>query len=338
MTVLVTGGSGLVGAHVIRALRDRGLAVRALVRPASRAAVAALGAEPALGDVTDAAAWRAAARGVSGIVHAAAWVAPHAPRDAFFAVNVGGTRQAIAAARESGARLVHVSSVAVYGRAYATAAGPGAVDEDFPFGPIWAHDYYAQSKRAAEDALWEESARGGFEAVAIRPDVIYGEYDRLFTPRVARLIRRGWVPQIGTGDNRLACVYAGNVARAIELALESPRAPGRAFNVTDDGPGAFTQRGLVDAFAAALGARPRRLRVSYPVARFATSLWARGRLWLRPGAYPGLGGAAVRFLVADNPYTADRARRELGWTPVVAPADAVRRAVRWLAANEKPGP
>src|SRR5438034_8592996 len=68
MSVLVTGASGLVGSHVVEALVARGEPVRALVRPASRAAVLPLGAEAVTGDVTDPAAWQAAARGVRAIV------------------------------------------------------------------------------------------------------------------------------------------------------------------------------------------------------------------------------------------------------------------------------
>src|SRR5205807_3609641 len=72
MTVLVTGASGLVGSHVVQALVSGGERVRALVRPASREAVVRLGAEAMAGDVTDAAAWDSAGRGVRPIVHAAA--------------------------------------------------------------------------------------------------------------------------------------------------------------------------------------------------------------------------------------------------------------------------
>ena len=129
MTVLVTGGSGLVGSHVIEALRSRGMPVRALVRAPSRPMVEALGAETVIGDITDPGAWRRAAAGVGAIVHAAALVAQPVAFATFEAVNVGGTRLAIAAARSAGARLVHISSVAVYGRVAAYAAGRG--------GPAW---------------------------------------------------------------------------------------------------------------------------------------------------------------------------------------------------------
>src|SRR3989442_155611 len=91
MTVLVTGASGLVGSHVVEALVARGETVRALVRPASRAAAAPLGAEAVAGDVTDPAGWQRAAHGVRAIVHAAAIVHRRGPPWPSVARNVAGT-------------------------------------------------------------------------------------------------------------------------------------------------------------------------------------------------------------------------------------------------------
>jgi nucleoside-diphosphate-sugar epimerase len=322
---------------VIRALRETGTPVRALVRPASRHLVAGPGVEVTDGDVTDERAWRHAARGVSGIIHSAAVIAQRGTRADFFDVNVGGTRLAVTAARAARVRLVHLSSVAVYGRGDAYAAGAGGVDEEFTFGALAAHDFYAQSKRESERVLWEGVA-AGIDAVALRPNVIYGEGDRLFSPRVLAAIRQGMVPQVGAGTNHLSCVYAGNVAAAALLALRAPAARGRAFNTTDDGPERHTQRGFADAFADALGIRLRRIRLPYPVALVAVDLWARWQMIKSPGKYPGVGGAAVRFLGEENPFVAERARVELGWTPVMSPREAVRRTVAWLLENEKPGP
>lgn len=336
MTVLVTGGSGLVGSHVIRALRREGTPVRALIRPASRHLVEGPGVEVVEGDVTDEQVWRRAARGVSGIIHSAALIAQRGTWNDFSRVNVGGTRLAVAAARAARVRLVHLSSVAVYGRGTAYAAGAGGVDEGFRFGPIDGHDYYAHSKRESEQVVWD-AVGAGVDAVALRPNVIYGEGDRLFSPRVLAAIRLGLVPQVGPGTNHLSCVYAGNVAAAALLALRTPAAGGRAFNTTDDGPECHTQRGFSDAFADALGIRVRRVRLPYPVARVAVDLWARWLTIRTPGKYPGVGASAVRFLAEENPFVAERARQELGWRPITSPRDAVRRTVSWLLENEKPG-
>jgi nucleoside-diphosphate-sugar epimerase len=320
-----------VGSHVVDTLRSRGERVRALVRNESRSAVEALGAEPVIGDVTDGEAWRRAAEGVRGIVHAAALVAPRAPLADFERVNVGGTRCAIEAARASGARLVHVSSVAVYGRSVAYAAGRGAVDEDFPFQPISERDFYARTKRMAEELLRNEAVRGGLSAAVIRPNVIYGERDRLFTPRLIATVRRGVVPQIGPGTNHLSCVYAGNVASAIVAALDAPFAPDvRAYNVTWDAPPHLTQREFFGAFAEALGVRPVRLPMPIPFVQLGVSLWNIALRLLRPGRYAGLAGAAVWFVVGENPYAAERIRAELGWTPPFETRTAIQRAVSWF--------
>src|SRR5437870_12817900 len=98
MSVLVTGASGLVGSHVVEALAARGEPVRALVRPASRAAVLRLGAGAVAGDVTGPAAWQAAARGVRAVVHGGASVQRRAwwGRDA--SGEGGGQRRRVNAA------------------------------------------------------------------------------------------------------------------------------------------------------------------------------------------------------------------------------------------------
>ncbi|HVH09685.1 MAG TPA: NAD(P)-dependent oxidoreductase [Gemmatimonadales bacterium] len=184
MTVLVTGASGLVGSHVVAALRERGERVRALVRPASREVVAGLGAEAVVGDATDAGAWTRAAQGVDAIVHAAAIVGRRASWEAYLAANLEATRLATAAAADARARLVHLSSVAVYRGTAAYHVGAARRTEAEPFGPIPERDFYGRSKRMAEAVVREAAERGTIDAVALRPDVIYGERDRLFTPRV----------------------------------------------------------------------------------------------------------------------------------------------------------
>ncbi len=327
MTVLVTGASGLVGSHVVEALVARGEPVRALVRPAAREAAERLGAEAVVGDVSDPAAWPAAARGVRAIVHAAAIVQRRATWPQYVAVNVGGARLAAEAARTTGARLVHVSSVAVYSGSAAYPTRSEHRDEEYAFRPIEPLDYYGRSKRMAEEVVREAAAPGGIQAVALRPTVIYGERDRLFTPRVLRALRLRVVPQIGAGTNRLACVYAGNVAAAALAALEAPLPGFRAYNVTSDGPPALSQREFFAAFAAALGRRYRPVPIPRPLARLVIGLFTA----------PRLARAGVAFLSGDNPYVDERAGRELGWSPPTPAPRAIARTAAWFLENEKPG-
>lgn len=334
MTVLVTGGAGLVGSHVLEALRARGARggppPRALVREKSRAIVEGFGAEAVVGDVTDAATWERAARGVTAIVHAAALVVTRDSLEEFTRVNVGGTRLAIEAARRSGARLIHVSSVAVYGRTEVYAAGKGRVTEDYAFQPLPDSDFYARTKRAAEQLVQQEAERSGFSGVAIRPNVIYGARDRLFTRRLVANLKRGLVPKIGPGTNHLSCVYAGNVAAAIVAALDAPARPGfRAYNVTRDAPPELTQREYFTTFAQALGRRggPRFIPVPVLGLQLGIGIWTTLLRLVSPGRYAGLGGAAIGFLLGENPYSIERIRAELDWSPPFDTRAAIARSV-----------
>jgi len=329
VTVLVTGAAGLVGTHVLEALRARGERPRALAREHSRAIVESFGAEPVIGDVTDAVTWDRAARGVSTIVHAAALVVTRDAFEEFTRVNVGGTRLALEAARRNGARLIHVSSVAVYGRSEVYAAGKDGATEDYPFQPLPSADFYARTKRAAEQLVQQEADRHSLSAIAIRPNVIYGERDQLFTRRLVATLKRGFVPQIGPGTNHLSCVYAGNVASAIVAAIDAPAQPGfRAYNVTRDAPPPLTQREYFATFAEALGRRPRFIPVPVGLIGFGMAAWTVLLKTLFPGRYAGLGGAAMSFMLGDNPYSIDRIGRELGWTPPFDTRTAIARSVR----------
>src|SRR2546422_9700 len=339
VTVLVTGAAGLVGTHVLDALRARGERPpsRALVREHSRAVVEAFGAEAVVGDVTDVITWQRAAQGVHAIIHAAALVASHDSFEEFTRVNVGGTRLAIDAARRTGARLIYISTVAVYGRTAVYAAGErrGGVTEDYPFQPLPATDFYARSKRAAEQLVQQEAARGGPAAVAIRPNVIYGERDLLFTRRLIANLKRRFLPRIGPGTNHLSCVYAGNVASAILAALDAPAKPGfRAYNVTRDASPLITQREFFETFAEMLGVRPLRIPVPVAVIRAGVFGWSLLMRLLLPGRYTALGNAAMSFILGENPYSIERIRTELGWTP---PFDTRTAITRTVAETKSPG-
>ena len=329
MKVFVTGGTGLVGGHAIRQLRSRGDAVVALARSdAAAAALEKLGAAALRGDIRDAAAVERNVAGADATVHAAAMVTGRTGFAAYHAANVVPTEAIAAAAARHGRRLVYLSSVAVYGRRDTYAGGPGSVSEDFGLDrPPHEGDYYARSKRDAELALWRVVEATGLRAAALRPCVIYGEGDRQFAPRLARALRltRGVVPLIGGGRNVLSVVYAGNVAAAAIAALDRPDAVG-PFNVANDG--AITVRGFFERFAAGLGLRLR------PVSVPAALAWAGARAvdaafgLLRPRGPVAMLRGTVQFLGSDNPYTSERARRELAWAPETAPEDAAERTGR----------
>ncbi len=325
---LVTGATGMLGSHVVERLREDGWDVRALVRDpvGQRALLDEIGAEPARGDVLDARSARDAAVGCDLVVHAAAVITPHGGWERFRTVNVEGTANVVAAARDAGARLVQVSSVAVYGMAARyEAATP--VGESLALRPLPAHDHYGRSKRESEAVALDAHRRGELWATAVRPAVIYGRRDRQFVPRLARLARAGVVPLPGGGHATLAVVHAANVADATVLAARTDAAGGEAYNVANDFD--VTVAEFFRLASVGLGRPVRVVPIPEPLAR-AGVLALRPALGLvgRSGVGAMLDGT-LRFATSDNPFTSARARRELGWAPRIRPEEGVPDAFRW---------
>jgi nucleoside-diphosphate-sugar epimerase len=328
---LVTGATGLVGSHVVQRLTSEQWDVRALVRdPRASAWAGDLGVtEFVRGDVLDAAAYAAAAKGCEAIFHTAAAITPGAGDwESYRRVNVDGTQAAIGAAKESGARLLHVSSVAVYGPTARFQESGAKTVESLPLATLPEHAFYARSKRESEQLVLDAHAAGDIWATAIRPDVIYGRRDRQFVPRMARLLRRAhFFPLPGGGKNTLAMIHASSVADAAFRAVTTDAAGGKAYNVANEDP--VTLREFVQFAAYGLDTTVIPVPIPLPVLKGALAATKRIVKWLHlPGA-TALQHATLGFVARDNPFSSELAQRELGWSPVVSPREAIPDAFNW---------
>jgi nucleoside-diphosphate-sugar epimerase len=330
-TALVTGATGQVGRHVVERLLRDGWTVRALVRDMHAAAsLRELGVELAHGDVLDTASFIAAAANREVIFHTAAAVTPSGGWEAFRRPNVEGTENAVRAATSAGARLVHVSSVAVYGGTARYRDGL-LTDETAPLAPLRESDFYARSKRESEAIVMQACASGAIWATAVRPDVIYGRHDRQFVPRVARLLRRGFAPLIGTGSTTLAIVQVENVVDGMVRAAMSDTARGRVYNLANDFD--VSAADFFQYAATGLGVRLRTVRVPFALAKGAERA-VLGMARIIPGSrVQAVSFSAVDFLGKNNPFSSQRARDELGWDPQVRPEFGVSDAFAWSAAH-----
>jgi nucleoside-diphosphate-sugar epimerase len=326
---LVTGATGLVGSYIVERLHADGWSVRALVRDAARASwLQPLGAELFTGDVLDADAFTRAAASCDGIFHCAAAILPErAEWEAYRATNLDGTRNAIAAARAAGARLLHVSSVAVYGGASRYRDTP--TDETVVLPPLPETAFYARSKRESEAMVLEAHRRGEIWACAVRPDVIYGKRDRQFVPRIGKVIARGFFPLLGGGRSTLAIVHAGNVADGAVRAIQTDIAGGKAYNLANDYD--VTVRDFVRLAAQGLRRRVMLVPVPMILAKTVFKLMTMLIGVARRGAALSQAGGAVAFVSHDNPFSSDRAKRELGWAPPIRPEIGIPEAFRWWA-------
>jgi nucleoside-diphosphate-sugar epimerase len=244
---------------------------------------------------------------------------------------VEGTRNAIAAAAAATARLVHVSSVAVYGAAerYERGGGGGRTDEDSSLATIPDDSFYARSKRESEQLVMEAHAAGRIWATAVRPSVIYGPHDRQFVPRIARMLRRGVAPVVGDGGTTMAIVHAANVADGMVRAAAHGEAGGRAYNLANDF--SVTVAEFFRLAGVGMGVTVHLLPIPYLVARGGLGLFRLVAPLVGGNRFKALASASLDFISRDNPFSSQRARRELGWDPPVRPDEGVPDAFRWWA-------
>jgi len=264
--ILVTGGTGFVGSHLVEALLGRGHAVVCLARDPAKAARLFGERAPKLaaGDILDAEALRRACEGVEAVAHLAGLTAARS-RAEFFRVNWEGTRALVdaAAARGEVRRFVHVSSLAAAGpapRGVPLGDGEGS-------GPV---SHYGASKRAGEEAVRRLAA----EWTILRPPAVYGPRDREFL-RLFRAAAWGLAPLFGDGSQELSLVYATDLAEAVVRCVEAG-APGAVLYPAHEEIVTARELALEIASAAAPGRAPRLLRVPRSAVR--------PLLWLTGGA------------------------------------------------------
>jgi dihydroflavonol-4-reductase len=322
--VCVTGATGFIGSAIVRALVDRGCTVRAMVEPAiDQTNIAKLDVEVLEADVRDADAVRRGLTGASVVFHTAALYRFWARRrQLFYDVNVGGTRNVLAAARSSGCGVVYTSTVGTIGlRADGTPSDEEVVtDVEHLFGS------YKRSKYVAEHEALRHAA-AGVPVVITHPTFPLGEGDRAPTPTGQLIVDflNGRVPAFV--DTALNVVDVDDVAEGHILAAERGR-PGRSYilggenmelvdilGVLADHTGLPRPRGRIPA------------QVALGVGR--ASELVQGRLLRRPPAIPL---EAARMSTTRMVFDDSRARREVGYTSGPAAA-AIRRSADWYMAE-----
>jgi uncharacterized protein YbjT (DUF2867 family) len=294
VTVLVTGGTGFIGPHVIHALRARETPVRALVRDPARATrLAAWGVELATGDVTDPATLSAACEGVDAVVHLVAIIRGK-PAD-FERVMSEGTRNVVVAAQEAGVRRFVLAS----------ALGLDERSKD-------AVPYFA-AKWEMERAVRES----GLEHVIFRPSFVFGR-DGGVLPTFVRLARYAPVtPIIGPGRQRLQPIWVEDLAEYYARAIDEPAAANRAFEL--GGPDAVSWNEFWERLKRVLGVRRPSVHVPFGAMRLQATLTER-----LPGA-PVSRDQLTMLELGDNVVT-DPSAVETFQLPLVSLDEQLRRA------------
>ncbi|HRE49561.1 MAG TPA: NAD-dependent epimerase/dehydratase family protein [Aggregatilineales bacterium] len=318
-TALVTGANGFLGSVLVRRLRREGISVRALCRdPHKGDHLAALGAEVIRGDIQLPATLETPMRGCDVVFHAAA---VHSSAATSYNVNVIGTQNVVTAARTAKVgRLVHVSSVAVYGYHIA-----GDVTEETPMRPS-PNDYYTQSKALGEQVLWHEARRGGLPTVSIRPAFIYGEGSAFWSRGLYRLVATRRAPMVNQGRGNAHPIFVEDVVDLLITSATHPNAPGNAFNAAPDP--APTWADYLGHYARIAGKDTSKAYVNLPPAAALLAALIGGITRLR--GVPTDAAGMLHYIGTRATYRMTHAAERLGWRPRYSLVEGMAAQETWL--------
>jgi nucleoside-diphosphate-sugar epimerase len=327
---LITGATGFIGGHLARRLADEGYRVRCLVRTGSDTSLLDdRRVELAVGDLTAPDSLARACEGCQYVVHCAAFVSDWGTGKEITRVNVGGTRDLLAAsAGASVQRFVHVSTTDVYGY-----PGTVAVGEDHS--PAGFRNWYAHTKLGAEAEVRRVARQQALDTVILRPATVYGPGSTDVIGEIARGIRAQQMVLIDHGRAIAGLCYVGNLADAALLALRQDAARGQAFNITDGLD--VTWREFIDDLASGLGCEPVRWSIPYPLAHALGFSIEQGYRLLRRATglttRPLLSRQAIQVLGKKQDFSNRKARELLGWEPRVSYPAGLEATVGWLTSN-----
>ncbi|NNF07264.1 MAG: NAD-dependent epimerase/dehydratase family protein, partial [Candidatus Eisenbacteria bacterium] len=266
--VLVTGGTGFLGSHMVDALLEQGVAVRCLVRKTSNLRwLPEDKIELAYGEITDRASLDRAMVGIKSVVHSAA-ITMTEDHDEYYRVNETGTKDLVKAAMNHAPdldRFLLVSSL--------TAAGPTSRDyartEEDREEPT---SLYGKSKLAGERAL--QKINPPFDWTIVRPGAIYGPRDPALM-KLYGMVEKGSVVRVRGPSQLVSLIHVSDLVEGLIEALTNPIAVGKLYHQAHPEP--ITWDDVADYCAEALGKRTTKIsvpRTLLPAVAKGAGLWA----------------------------------------------------------------
>lgn len=324
MRVLITGGTGFIGSHLVEACLERKDQVTCLVRTSSDTAW--LQTQDVRIEVVDFLSIHELQEAVEGVavvfhlagaIYAASWGRYHE-------INCRITENLLEAcvrSRSTVTRFVFVSSI--------SATGPGkrgeVLDEDTPCRPV---SDYGKSKLMAEEIVLAFKAR--LPVVIVRPANTIGPRQSELLSSI-KLIRNRIIPSIGNGDTQTSICYVTDLIVALLLAGESTAAIGNTYLVAGNGP--YCWQEVVESIRKSLGIHGVCLRIPFGVQYVAAFLSELMVIFTRR---PPL--VSRENLVASRDlywvYDESRIRAELGFMPVVGLEEGISRTIAWCRQNQ----
>jgi dihydroflavonol-4-reductase len=315
--VLVTGGKGFLGQHIVQELRRRGKGVCILTRPPFNGSQISE-KDVIYTDIRDKGGVEKAAAGFDAIFHLASNFreAGSDKKDAY-AVNVEGTENILQAALKQGVKkVVHCSTIGVHGDVKVIPA-----NEETPFNP---GDMYQETKMIGEQLVWDFYKKTGLPISVVRPISLMGPGDERML-KLFKTIKKGHFVMIGNGEVYFQPAYIDDVVKGFMLCLEKDEAVGEAFIIGSEEY--VPLKKLVEIIAEELGVKvPKR---SIPLAPVLAMAHLCESVCVPLGIEPPLHRRRVSFFQNNRAFYLDKAKRLLNYQPEISLREGIRRTINW---------
>ena len=304
MRCLVTGASGFVGQHLVKALINQGYRPRALVRDPNKNLTLPDNAEVVAGDVLQPASLRNAVDGMEVVFHCAAAVGNHFTKAEIYQVNLEGVGNLLEAVKGTSCRVIFVSSINVLGTRNLV-----NVNEDEAC--RYSNDPAADVKIDAEALVMDYHRKYGVPVTIIRPGFIYGPGDPHNLPKLITALQRGKFSYISSKENIVPIVHVDAVVQALILAAKNSRSIGRTYHILDEKR--ITTQGFVSELCKAANLPPPTKVLPFWIPSLACRVFAGLKavgIWKKPAP---IAPNSLRFLGTSRTFDLSRAKEELGY-------------------------
>jgi nucleoside-diphosphate-sugar epimerase len=327
MRVLVLGGTGFIGRHLVERLANNGFDVVVPVRrESSRKCLPTGPLKVVEADLLQPGSLDGLMEGIDTVFHLAAirgsgW--SFGDEDVY-RVNVGITRNLMEAAVSQPVRhCVYVSSVSVYGHPSNVLVG-----EEHPCSPI---TRYGQTKYESEKLVKEFQRRGKISSTIIRPVITYGPGDTWgMVAKLISLINSNKYLTIGDGENRVHLIYIDDLIDGLMLILNNPAVWGRTYIFAGEEP--ITINRLVGIISVALGTRVINLHIPTWFAKLTAQSMEFLYRFLAINKEPLVTLDKIDIMCRDRAFDFKRAKEDLRFAPKVGYEEGIERTVAWLKA------
>ena len=331
MNILVTGGSGFLGRHLIQALIEAGYVnITTFNRKPCDGLLKQQHVNVVCGDLTDLSAIESATKGCDVVFHVAAKAGVWGSYKSYYQANVVGTQNLLKACQKNHVKhLIYTSSPSVV----FNGSDLVNVNESVGYGEFRKMCPYAKTKLLAERLVLRANGEHGLKTVALRPHLIWGPGDNHLIPTLIKAAQAGRLMQVGDGKNWVDISYVTNAAQAHVLALnalmeEKGNVAGKAYFISQGDPVQLWP--WINQLFAKLGMPRLRFKIPFRLAYVLGGVFELLYKVLCIKAQPPMTRFVAKELAQTHYFDISAAKMDLHYVPQISNEEGMELLVAWL--------